>query len=94
MINPSTFEADGYGLGDGGDAGTVEVTLQGETRRLRAYRNFTGIYVHGISGKVRGNRTEWPLRVSRRPNGREDFEVMLQGEGPRNAVWAALRFTG
>lgn len=93
MINPHSFEADGHEVGIYGDTGTVEVTLQGETRRLAASRNFAGIHVQGISGKVKGGRKEWPLRLSRRPDGREEFDVMLHGEGPRNAIWAELKFT-
>lgn len=92
IINPATFTADGR-ANPFGQPGTVEVTLHSETRRLPALENQHGIHVQGISGRLKGGRKAWNLRLSLRPHGREDIEVYespapsLQGKS-----WASFTF--
>lgn len=92
MINPDTFTAAGYSNGSG-QSGTVEVTLHGETRRLAAMKNEFGIHVQNVSGRLKGGRKAWNLRLSLRPHGREDIEVY---ESPAPSLegksWASFTF--
>lgn len=77
IINADTFVSEGpvgyYDL----EQGTVEVTLQGETRRIRCHvypRRGIGIE---ICAKVKRGRKFWPIRVFSRTNEREEFELFV-----------------
>lgn len=92
MIDASTFILDGASNGYT-QSGTVEVTLHGETRRVPASRNEQGVQVHNLSGRLKGGRKVWPLRLLRRPDGREQFQVWEQpAPNVEGKAWAELRF--
>lgn len=45
--------------------GTVEVTLHGKTKRVRAFRNERGtIYARGLGGRYQTSSKVWPAMVS------------------------------
>jgi hypothetical protein len=92
MINASTFALDGYSNGYI-QSGTVEVTLHGEIRRVDAGRNELGIQVSNISGRLKGGRKVYSLRLMLRPDGREIIEVYeTPAPNVEGKVWAELSF--
>lgn len=92
MISPGSFVGSGLETAFG-QLGTVVVTLQGQARRVIAMSNPEGIQVQGISGRLKGGRKVWNLRLILRPDGREDVEV-YESPAPNVAgkEWAALTF--
>ena len=66
IINPETFEAaevqEGYYL-----EGTVEVTLRGETRRVKALMQKGGVQItaYGMTGRYQTGTRAWPANVTR-----------------------------
>ena len=99
MINPSTFEIAGKQVDDAtflamGQRGTVEVTLNGVTRRERAVKFRHGVRVH-IRGRVRGGRKDWLLLVLHRTDGTEEIEVHDPArERLRDAQFVTYSFNG
>lgn len=66
MINKASFEVNGA-FSDHAAYGTVEVTLAGETRRVKAVFWAGGdITAYGISGRYRTSTKAWPGSITAR----------------------------
>lgn len=64
-INPETFIATGQGKVEGDIEGTVELTLFGQTRRVRSVKveKYGWIFAYGIEGMYRTGAKWWPGSV-------------------------------
>lgn len=92
MIDASTFAPDGQSTGYA-QSGSVEVTLRGETRRVFAARNEQGIQVNNISGRLKGGRKVWNLRLMLRSDGSETIDVYeTPAPNVEGKAWAELGF--
>jgi acylphosphatase len=60
MINPDSFQA----TDENGHNGTVEVTFQGQTRRVKAFKNAFGISAYGaLTGRYQSGSKAWPASI-------------------------------
>ena len=57
--------------------GTVDVTINGETRKLYAIRNGGGIQAWGILGKLKGDDKQWQVRLIAYRKGKKDVEDIV-----------------
>jgi hypothetical protein len=69
-LNASSFTLTGY-TPDGGEAGTVEVTLGRETRAVKAYRFNNCTMAGGLLGRYRTGKRAWPAVIYVYADGRE-----------------------
>ena len=78
--------------------GSIEVTINGETRRLYAIKNGSIIRVWGILGRLKGDDRQWQLHLFLHRKGKKDVEeVLIHNElyGPpslEGKTWESFAF--
>lgn len=78
--------------------GSIEVTINGETRRLYAIKNGSIIQVWGILGRLKGDNRQWQLRLYLHRKGHKDIEKVLiynelqEPPSLRGKTWESFAF--
>ena len=79
--------------------GSIEVTINGETRRLYAIKNGSIIRVWGILGRLKGDDRQWQLHLYLYRKGQKDIEkVKIYNVEPEDApslrgkTWESFAF--
>lgn len=100
IINRSTFQATTHEVSEYGsiiERGTVEVTFQGQTRRVDAHRYAYGdgsrddITVHCFTGRYRTGTTDWPASVTNSLGKNGEYESANFGRDDRSGRFQKMR---